>query len=47
MDEKWIFLLIINEDISDKICRHLVETEKSSPPPGPPPLQSFVSMAIS
>ena len=40
MDEKWIFLLIINRDNSDKLYRHLVETEKQSPPP----LQSSFSM---
>ena len=45
MDEKWIFLLIMNRDNSDKLCPHLLETEKSSPPPGPPPLQSSISMA--
>ena len=47
MDEKCIFLLIINRDICDKLCRHLVETEKLSPPPRPPPLQSSISMASS
>ena len=45
MDKKWIFLLIINRDNSDKLCRHLVETKKPSPPPRPPPLQSPISMA--
>ena len=44
MDEKWIFILIINIDISDKLCQHLVETKKLSPPPGPPPLQFSISM---
>ena len=34
MDEKWIFLLIINIDISEKLYRHLVEMEKLSPPLG-------------
>ena len=43
MDEKWIFLFIINRDISGKLCRHLVETKK----PSPPPLQSSISMASS
>ena len=47
MDEKWIFLLIVNRDIIEKICQHLVETEKPSPPPGPQPLQSSISMASS
>ena len=47
MDEKWIFLLIINKDISEKLCPHLVETEKLSPPPRPPPLQSSISMESS
>ena len=27
MGEKWIFLLIMNIDNSDKLCRHLVEME--------------------
>ena len=45
MDEKWIFLLIINKDNNEKLYRHLVETEKLSPPPGPPPLQSSITMA--
>ena len=44
MDEKWIFLLIMNRYNSDKLYRHLVEMEKPSPPPGPPPLQSSISM---
>ena len=44
MDEKWIFLLIINIDNSDKLYRHLVEMEKPIPPPRPPPLQSSISM---
>ena len=47
MDEEWIFKLIINIDTSDKLCRHLVEIERPSPPPGPPPLQSSISMEIS
>ena len=46
MDKKWIFLLIMNTDNSDKLYRHLIETEKSSPPLGPPPLQSSISMEI-
>ena len=46
MDEKWIFLLIMNIDTSDNLCRHLVEMEKPSPPPRPPPLESSVSMEI-
>ena len=45
MDKKSIFLLIINIDNSDKLYWHLVEMEKLSPPPGPPPLQSSISMA--
>ena len=45
MDEKWIFMLIINRENSDKFCWHLVKMEKPSPPPGPPPLQSSISMA--
>jgi len=44
MDEKWIFLLIMNRDNSDKLCWHLVEIEKLSPPPRPPPLKSSISM---
>ena len=44
MNEKWIFLLIINRDNSDKLCQHLIETEKPSPPPRPPPLESSISM---
>ena len=40
MDEKCIFLLIINIDNSDKFCQHLVEMEK----PSPPPLQYSISM---
>ena len=47
MDEKWIFLLIIDRDTSDKFCWHLVEIERPSPPLGPPPLQSSISMASS
>ena len=45
MDKKWMFLLIMNIDNSDKLYRHLVEKEKPSPPPGPPPLQSSISIA--
>ena len=41
MDKKWIFLLIIN---SDKLYLYLIKTEKSSSPPGPPPLQYSISM---
>ena len=37
----------MNRDSSDKLFRHLVEMEKPSPPPGPPPLQSSISMASS
>ena len=37
----------MNIDNNDKLCRHLVETDKLSPPPGPPPLQSSISMASS
>ena len=44
MDEKWIFLLIINRDTSENLYRRLVEIEKSSPPPGPPTLKSSISM---
>ena len=47
MDEKWIFLLIVNMDISEKICWHLVEMDKPSPPHVPPPLQSSISTKIS
>ena len=47
MDDKWIFLLNINRDISDKLCRHLIKIEKPSPPPGPPPLQSSIPMTSS
>ena len=47
MEEKWTFLLIMNIDNSDKLYRHLVEMEKKSPPPGPPPLQSSISMESS
>ena len=32
MDKKWIFLLIIDIGISDKLWRHLVEIEKTIPP---------------
>ena len=46
-DEKWIFLLIMNRDNSDKLCWHLIKTEKPSPPPGSPPLQSSMSMESS
>ena len=34
----------MNKDSSDKFCWSLVETEKVSPPPEPPPLQSYNSM---
>ena len=47
MDEKWIFLLIMNMDNSDKLCRNLIETKKPSTPPRPPPLQSSILMEIS
>ena len=47
MDEKLIFLLIMNRDNSDKLCRHLIKAEKLSPPLGPPPLQSSISMESS
>ena len=47
MDEKWMFLLITNRDNEDKLCQHLVERENLSPLPGPPPLQSSISMASS
>ena len=47
MDEKEIFLLIMNGDSSDKLYPHLVETEKPSPPPWPSPLQSSISMSSS
>ena len=40
-------LLIINIYISDKFYWHLIETEKLSPPLGPPLLQSFISMESS
>ena len=39
--------IIINKDKSDKLCRHIVEIDIPSLPPGPPPLQSSKSMAIS
>ena len=39
--------LLANIDTSDKLCWHLVEIEKPSPTPGPPPLQSSISMASS
>ena len=45
MDEKWIFLLIMNRDNNDKLYRHLIEMEKPIPPPRPLPLQSSISMA--
>ena len=45
MDDKYIFLLLTSRDNSDKICWHLIETKKLSPPSGPPPLQSSISMA--
>ena len=41
LDRKWIFLLIKQRKNNDKLCRHLCEPEKPSPPPGPPLLQSF------
>ena len=44
MDEKWIFLLIMNIDNNDKLFRNLSEMEKLSPPRGPPPLQSSISI---
>ena len=47
MDEKWKFILNVKIDISDKLCRNLVEIKRLSPPPGPPPLPSSISMAIS
>ena len=47
MDVKWIFLLNINIDISDKHYRHLIKIKKPIPPLGPPPLQSSISMASS
>ena len=47
MDEKWIFLLIINIDTSDNLYWHLVEIEKSSPPPWPTPLQPSITMTSS
>ena len=36
----------MSKDNNDKLCRHLIETEKPSPPLGPPPLQSSISMEI-
>ena len=47
MEEKWIFLLMMNRDNSDKLYWHLVEAVKPSPPPGPPPLQSSIIMVSS
>ena len=47
MDEKWIFLLIMNIDNSDKLCQHLIETKKLIPPPRTPLLQSSISMESS
>ena len=47
MDDKCIFLLIMNRDISDKLCRHLIEIKRPIFPPGPPPIQSSKSMASS
>ena len=44
---EYIFLLIINRDNSEKICQNLVESEKPSPPPGPLPLKSSISMTSS
>ena len=44
MDAEWIFLLIMNRDTNDKLFGHLVEMENPSPPPGPPSLQSSISM---
>ena len=38
-----MFLLNINRDTNDNLCRHLVEIKKLSPPPKPPPLQSSIS----
>ena len=43
MDEKWIFLLNMNKDANEKLCGNLAKIEKSSPPLGPPPLQSSIS----
>ena len=47
MDEKLIFLLIINKYTSDKSCQHLVGIERQIPPLEPPPIQSSISMASS
>ena len=38
MDEKYIFLLIMNKDNIENLYRHLVEMKKPSPPPRPPQL---------
>ena len=38
---------VILRDISDKLCRHLVEIKRPSCPPRSPPLQSSISMASS
>ena len=46
LDRKWIFLLIKHRYNSDKICWHFFEPKKLSPPPGPPPLQSSITMEI-
>ena len=47
MDEKWIFLLIINKDTSEKSCQHLFGIERPIPPLEPQPLQSSISMESS
>ena len=46
MDEKWIFLLIMNRDNNEKICQHLIEMEKLSLTPMPTPLQYSIAMEI-
>ena len=43
MDEKWIFLLIINRD---RIVTNFVGTSSKQRKPSPPPLQSSISMEI-
>ena len=41
---KWLFVLIKKRYNSDKLCWHFFESEEPSPPPGPPSLQSSITM---